>query len=174
VNCTVSDDRSLNASASTSVVVTIPKKQTPQPAIFGTIEFVHDAKRPTRVDNAAKAVLDRYADALAAAPDTKGAVIGFASAAESKDNSAPSFADERAVNTKDYLEKEKGVDPARVELRSGSGSGQKAELWIVPPGATIATEGNTAVDENKVKAVPRLPLKPKSPKKAQKVPHKHR
>jgi outer membrane protein OmpA-like peptidoglycan-associated protein len=174
VNCTVSDDRSLSASASTSIVVTIPKKETPQPSKFGSIEFAHDAKRPTRVDNEAKAELDRFADALAAAPDTKGAVIGFASAAESTDNKAPSLADERAVNTKDYLQKEKGVDPARIELRSGSGDEQKAELWIVPPGATIATEGNTVVDENKVKAVPRVPLKPKPHKKAQQAHHKHR
>ncbi len=159
VHCTTTDDRNLAASASTSVKVNVPPPP-PSAKDFGLIEFKHDLKRPTRVDNEAKGELDRFADALAAAPDAKGVVVGYATAAEntSKKGSkkVPEFAAERAVNTKDYLTKEKGVDASRIEPRSGTGEDQKTELWIVPAGATFPATGTTVVDETKVKAIPRV------------------
>ena len=162
VNCTVSDDRNLTASASTSVKVNVPV--VPKATKFGSIEFVRDTKRPTRVDNEAKGELDRYADALAAAPDSKGVVVGYATAKEDVvkkgSKQAPDFAAKRAVNTKEYVTKEKGIDPARIEPRSGQG-GQTTDLWIVPAGATFPEAGTTVVDEAKVKAVPRVALKTK-------------
>jgi len=172
VNCTVSDDRNLTASSSASVEVSVPAGAAAvQPSKFGVIEFKHDVKRPTRVDNEAKGELDRYADALAAAPDVKGVVVGYAAATEDKDST--SFASQRAVNTKDYLTKEKGLDPARIEPRTGSGGDQKVELWIIPAGASLAAEGTTVVDESKVKAVPRAALKTKKThRKAHKKAHK--
>ncbi len=165
VNCTVSDDRNLTASASVSVQVTA--RVAPPPAAqtvakkYGTIDFQRDARRPTRVDNEAKGELDRYADALAAAPDAKGVVVGYASAKEAKTaQGSKNFAAQRAVNTKDYVTKEKGIDPARVEARSG-GEGQKVELWIIPAGASFPQADSTVVDEVKVKAVPRVARKRK-------------
>ncbi len=159
VNCTVSDDRNLTASGSTSVAVrAVPPPPVPQATKFGSVEFTHDVKRPTRVDNEAKGELDRYADALAAAPDSKGVVVGYATAEEDmakKGKPAPDFAAKRAVNTKEYVTTEKGIDPARIEPRSGQGS-QTADLWIVPPGATFPEAGTSPVDESKVKAVPRV------------------
>ena len=144
VNCTVSDDRNLTTSASTSVTVSAPLPP-PAPAAkdFGSIEFKRDVKRPTRVDNEAKGELDRYADALAADPDSKGVVVGYATTGEAapKKGKSPDFAALRAVNTKDYVAKEKGIDPARIEARTGSGDDQKAELWIVPAGANFQAEG---------------------------------
>ncbi len=164
VNCTVSDDRNLTASASTEVKVS-PKvvAMAPMAKQYGTIEFVRDRKRPTRVDNEAKGELDRYADALAAAPDAKGVLVGDATAKEafalSGGTALVDFAAQRSVNTKDYLTKEKGIDPARVEPRIGSAEGQKVELWIVPAGASFPETGTTVVDQAKVKPVPRIPLK---------------
>jgi outer membrane protein OmpA-like peptidoglycan-associated protein len=159
VNCTVSDDRNLTATANTSVQVTLP----PPPPVakdFGQIKFEHDVKRPTRVDNEAKGELDRYADALAASPDAKGVVVGYATPAENTpkkgSKKAPEFAAERAVNTKDYLTKEKGIDPTRIEPRIGNGDDQKTELWIVPAGASFPAAGTEKVDEAKVKAIPRV------------------
>lgn len=172
VKCTVSDDRGLSATASASVEVTVPKSKALEPAKFGTIAFLHDVKRPTRVDNEAKGELDRFADALAATPDAKAVVLGYSSAAESKDNKSLDFAAQRAVNTKDYLQEDKGIDPVRIEPRVGSGDGQKVELWLVPAGANFTSEGNTVVDEKKVTAVPRKALKPKSHKRSKK--HKHK
>ena len=164
VNCTVSDDRNLTATASTAVTVSAPPPPPPPPTAkdFGSIEFKRDMKRPTRVDNEAKGELDRYADALAAAPDAKGVVVGYATAGEDTpkkgSKKSPDFAARRAVNTKDYVTKEKGIDPARIEPRTGTGDDQKTELWIVPAGATFPAEGTTVVDEAKVKPVPRAAL----------------
>ncbi len=158
VDCTVSDDRNLTASARTEVKVKAKVASVAATAKqYGTIEFQRDSKRPTRVDNEAKGELDRYADALAAAPEVKGVLVGSATAKEALASS--DFAAQRAVNTKDYLTKEKGIDPARIEPRIGGGEGQKVELWIVPGGATFQGTGTTVVDEAKVKAVPRIPLK---------------
>lgn len=172
VSCTATDDRGLSASAKATVNVTPPKSKTLEAAKFGTIRFMHDAKRPTRVDNEAKGELDRFADALAATPDAKGVLVGYASTSESKDAKSANFAAERAVNAKDYLKHEKGVDPARVEPRTSSGEDQKVELWLVPAGAGLATEGTTVVDESKVTAVPRVPLKPKAHLRAKHKKHK--
>ncbi|PSH03760.1 MAG: hypothetical protein CXZ00_10430 [Acidobacteria bacterium] len=162
VNCTVSDDRQLTASASTRVSCVAPPPPPPAPTAskFGAIEFKHDVKRPTRVDNEAKGELDRYADALAAAPDAKGVVVGQATAAEKTPKKGskrtPDFPAERAVNTKDYLTKEKGVDASRVEPRTGTDDDQRTDLWVVPAGANFPAEGTQAVNEAKVKAVPRV------------------
>ncbi|SRR6266568_318333 len=162
VKCTVSDDRNLSASATASVEVNAPASRT-QVSKFGTIEFKHDPKRPTRVDNEAKGELDRYADALAASPEVKGVAVGYAAAPEDKDKAA-----QRAVNAKNYLQKDKGTDPARIEPRTGVDNAQKVDLWIVPAGANFAAEGTSVVDESKVRAVPRVPLKPRTHKKLQK------
>jgi outer membrane protein OmpA-like peptidoglycan-associated protein len=159
VNCTCTDDRGLSASAGTSVRVNVKAPEVkaappaPEPTKWGNIEFTRDKKRPTRVDNEAKATLDRYADALAAAPDAKGVVVGFALSSEPN-----GYAAQRAVNSKEYLTKEKGIDPARIEARTGDGNDQRVDLWIVPAGATFPSEGTAAVDEGAVKAVPRVPL----------------
>lgn len=170
VNCTVSDDRNLTSAAGVSVNIKTPAPPAAAPALtakeYGTIDFQRDSKRPTRVDNEAKGELDRYADALAAAPDANGVLVGYATAqdAQTSKNSTKvsDFAAQRAVNTKDYVTNEKGIDPSRIEPRTGSGNGQKVELWIVPAGVTFSQAGTTVVDQSKVKAVPRVARKRKS------------
>ena len=187
VTCKVTDDRRLVASASTSVEIAIPAVAPPppaqaaapaaaavQPSRFGAIEFKRDTKRPTRVDNEAKGELDRYADALAATPDVKGALVGFAAPTDARDRAKRrAIAGQRAVNTKDYLSKEKGVDAKRIQPRTGSGNGQKVELWLLPPGSVFTAKGSAVVDETIVKAVPRVALKARKPRgKPNKKVHK--
>jgi hypothetical protein len=159
VDCTVSDDRERTASARASVKVIPGAKK------FGSIEFRRDAKRPTRVDNMAKAELDRYADALAASPDARGVVVGYATAQENAarkaHKQAPDFAAQRAVNTKDYLSKDKGIDPARIQPRAGNG-GKTVKLWVVPADGAFSKTRTKDVDESKVKAIPRVALKKKA------------
>ena len=63
VNCTVTDDRNLSASASTQVSCTAPaavkaEVPVPQASKFATTECTRDLKRPTRVCNDAKAELE--------------------------------------------------------------------------------------------------------------------
>jgi len=159
VNCTVTDDRHLKAMAGTDVQVQAPAPPPPPeiaPAAapeankFGEIEFKNDQTRPTRVDNEAKGELDRYADALANAPDATGVVVGYQLGSEPR-----GYAAQRAVNTKDYLTREKGVDPSRIEVRTGSGDDQRTDLWVVPAGASFSEEGTETVNEGSVKAIPR-------------------
>lgn len=160
VDCSVTDARNLSASASTSVVcsVVVPKVAT----LFGHIDFKNCDQPPTRVDNAAKDELGRYAEALLAEPDAKGVVVGYATTEENtarKGKKTPEFAAERAVNTKEYLAVEPvnptKVDADRISPSTGTGDDQRVDLWIVPAGASFPTAGTTAVDESRVKAVPR-------------------
>jgi len=140
IDCTVQDDRALSGFATTAVTVTLPP---PPPAArkYGAgLDFSADKNRPSRIDNAAKAMLDRYADALAAYPDAMAVVVGYDCAAErvsKKQRKAlpPQVAALRAVNTKAYLVAEKGIDSSRIEVRTGIEDAQKVILWIVPVGA---------------------------------------
>jgi hypothetical protein len=64
------------------------------------------------------------------------------------------------VNSKAYLsggEAKQGIDPTRIETRTGNGGSKTAEYWIVPAGVTFSGEGTETVNESKVKAVPDHP-----------------
>jgi outer membrane protein OmpA-like peptidoglycan-associated protein len=138
----------------------------PTPSKFGFIEFARDLKRPARVDNEAKGELDRFAEALAAVPDATGVLVGYA---KSKDGRVHKrvlgLAGARAVNTKVYLTKEKGIDPGRIQPRAGSAEDDNFELWIVPAAANFVPEGTRLVDESTVR-----PLRPLH-KKHKRKPH---
>jgi hypothetical protein len=155
IDCTVQDDRALSGFAATAVTITLPPPP-PSPAArkYGDgLDFSIDKKRPTRVDNAAKGMLDRYADALAADPDATAVVVGYDNAAErisKKRRKAlpPQVAALRAVNTKAYLVEDKGIDAGRIEIRTGTEDVQKVILWIVPAGATLDMSNTVSIDES--------------------------
>ncbi|HEY5161596.1 MAG TPA: hypothetical protein VII81_01175, partial [Terriglobales bacterium] len=148
INCMVVDDRGLSANAMTSVNVEVPVAA-PQASKCGTIEFSRDTRRPWRVDNEAKAILDDCALRLQREPDSKAVVVGNFGADE---KNGELLAQRRAVNTKAYLTVEKGIDPARIELRTGNAGTQTADIWIVPAGATFDQAGTQTFDETTVKA----------------------
>jgi hypothetical protein len=87
--------------------------------------------------------------------------VGDSTAAEKtpKKGRKSDLAAERAVNTKDYLVTEKGIDASRVSVAIGTTDGQKVENYLVPSGATFAVDvpGTTAVDESVVKPHVRKP-----------------
>jgi outer membrane protein OmpA-like peptidoglycan-associated protein len=122
IDCTVQDDRALSGFATTAVTVTLPP---PPPATrkYGNgLDFSTDKKLPSRIDNAAKAMLDRYADALAADPDATAVVVGYDNAAERASNRhrkalPPQVAALRAVNIRAYLVEDK--ESMRGALRFG-------------------------------------------------------
>ncbi len=174
ITCNVTDDRKLTAKA--SAVIQVSDKESPQEVAkatsshFGAVEFRHDAKRPTRVDNEAKGELDRFADALTATADAKGVLVGSASPAEENDaKRRTAMAAQRAINSKDYLTREKGIDPARIEVRTADAAGQTVDLWLIPAGAGFKAEGTAIVDESKIKAIPRKPLAPRALKPTEKT-----
>ena len=70
------------------------------------------------------------------------------------------FAAQRAVNAKDYLVTEQGIDASRISVATGTTDGQTVENYLVPAGATFANDvtGTTPVDETAVKPQERKPL----------------
>jgi outer membrane protein OmpA-like peptidoglycan-associated protein len=154
VTCNVVDDKGQTASATTTVTVNAPPPPpAPTTSALCSVSFERDVKRPARVDNEAKACLDDVALKLQSASDAKLAVVGDADSAEKK---GPELAAERAVNTKDYLVTEKGIDASRVSVYTGSDNGKTVTTTLIPSGATLSTSGLTPVDESaiKVKAKP--------------------
>ena len=175
ITCNVSDDKGQTATASTSVTITAPYvAPIPHTENLCSITFSNDAKRPGRVDNEAKACLDEVALALQKQSDAKAVVVGDSTAAEKtppkgkKHAKVEDLAAERAVNTKDYLVVEKGIDASRISVATGTADEQKTENYLVPSGATFANDvtGTTPVDETVVKPQVRKPLPVKAaPKK---------
>jgi hypothetical protein len=179
VTCNVADDKGHNTSATTSVTVIAPPPPPPPPAPVASslcpVSFERDAVRPTRVDNEAKACLDDVALGLQRSSDAKLALVGNEDAkeqaAEAKEAkrtaklkhhvAKPSDAAERAVNTKEYLVTDKGIDPSRILVYTGTDDGKTVTTTLIPAGAVNPVASDTLVDESAVKAVPRTaPAKP--------------
>ncbi len=154
VNASCSDTRGLSTPASTQVEVQVPPPPPPQASKLSECEFPNKVK-PWRVDNTCKAVLDDVALRLQRESDTRLVIVGNNDPSEKRKN----LAGERAVNSKAYLsggEAKQGIDPSRIETRTGNAGTKTAEFWVVPTGATYNGEG-TPVDEMKVKVVPDHP-----------------
>jgi len=159
VSATCTDSRGLKSPpASTQVMVENPPPPPPQASKLSQCDFPNPVK-PWRVDNTCKAALDDVAKNLQQNADSKLVIVGNAEPTETRKN----LAAERAVNSKAYLtggESKLGIDPSRIEVRTGSGGTKTAEYWTVPAGATFSGEGTKTVDETKVKAVPDHPAHP--------------
>jgi outer membrane protein OmpA-like peptidoglycan-associated protein len=151
ITCTTTDDRGLSASARTNVSVEAPPAPL-QASKCGSIEFTRDKQRPARVDNEAKATLDLCALRLQQESDASAVIVGNSDPSE---KNALNMAEQRAVNTKDYLVREKGIDPGRLRVRTGSGGTQTVDIWVVPVGVTFNVEGTRTFEEREGKAQPR-------------------
>jgi hypothetical protein len=180
ITCNVSDDKAQTATANTSVTIVAPYVP-PTPHTQALEVIVFDPKRPERVDNEAKAILDGIAMSMQQQPDAILVVVGEANAKEqdktakqqkaalkNKHVKVHDSAAQRAVNTKDYLVTEKGIDGSRIKVATGTADGQKAENYMVPSGATFSNDvtGTTPVDESAVKPETRKPLGEKKHKKS--------
>jgi hypothetical protein len=159
VTCNVVDDKAQTASATTSVTVNAPPPVVkPETKSLCSISFDRDAKRPTRVDNEAKACLDDITLSAQQDPTSKLAVVG-SGASDEKD--ATTRAAQRAVNEKDYLVTEKGVDASRISVYTGTAGTKSSATTLIPDGATFDTTGLTPVDESAVKPMSRTAPPPK-------------
>ena len=174
VTCTVADDKGHTASATTSVTIVAPPPP-PQPhtQTLCSLSFEKDKARPTRVDNEAKACLDEVALDLQNQSDAKAVLVGNSNAKEKattekqqayaakhKKAKVMDFAAQRAVNAKDYLVTEKGIDASRISVATGTDDSQKVEDYLVPSGANFGSDiqGTTSVDESTIKPEVRKPL----------------
>jgi outer membrane protein OmpA-like peptidoglycan-associated protein len=166
ITCNVADDKGHSASANTNLTILAPPPP-PQPhaQALCSITFEKDKARPTRVDNEAKACLDEVALDLQRQSDAKEVLVGHSNAKEKdkmekqqkyaarhKKAKVEDFAAQRAVNTKDYLVKEKGIDPSRISVATSAADGQMVEDYLVPAGANFNSDvqGTTPVDESTV------------------------
>jgi len=166
VSATCTDSRGLTGQASTQATVENPPPPPPKAAKLSQCDFPNE-KKPWRVDNTCKAILDDVAKNLQQNPDSKLVIVGNAEPTEKRKN----LAGERAVDSKFYLtegEAQQHIDASRIEVRTGSGGTKTAEYWIVPSGATFDSTGTETVDESKVKAIPDHP-KPAARKAARKA-----
>jgi len=172
VTCTTTDDKGQTATATAPVTIEAPYVAPPpvQSALC-SITFDKDKKRPARVDNEAKACLDDIALTLQKQTDATAAIVGSATPDEKmppkhlKKGATPEdLAAQRAVNTKDYLVTEKGIDASRITVYTGTGDDKKVEDYLVPAGATFSVTGATPVSGD-VKPQARKPLAEKHPKK---------
>jgi hypothetical protein len=164
VTANVVDDKGQTASCTTTVTVNAPPPPpAPTTSALCSVSFERDAKRPTRVDNEAKACLDDIALKLQSDSAAKLAVVGNATTDETtatgkkKKAVGTTYAAERAVNTKDYLVTEKGIDASRIAVYTGSDNSKTVTTTEIPSGATLDTSGLTPVDESAVQAKPRTP-----------------
>jgi hypothetical protein len=165
ITCNVSDDKGQTATAPTSVIISAPyMAPVAHSEALCSITFDNDKNRPARVDNEAKACLDEVALALQKQSDAKAVVVGNATGAEMpmkkghKHAMAENLAAQRAVNTKNYLVTEKGIDAARISVATGTADGNKVEDYLVPSGANFTADvtGTTPVDETMVKPQMRM------------------
>jgi outer membrane protein OmpA-like peptidoglycan-associated protein/opacity protein-like surface antigen len=136
---TCTDSRGLSSRATASVNVEVP----PAPPQASKLNEINFARNSARVDNTAKAILDDVALRLQREADARAVIVGFADPQELKPTT---LAAQRAANAKEYLTKEKGIDPGRIETRTGSGGGMKADIWIVPAGASFNEPGTEVVN----------------------------
>ncbi len=150
VTCNVQDNKGQTASSTTTVDIQAPPPPpTPHTEKLCTITFNRDKYRPTRVDNVAKACLDDVALNAQRQPDATLVLVG---------NSAPGERDaafksaERAVNAKQYLVKDKGIDASRIQVRTGNSGAKEVEDYLVPAGANFENDipGTEPVNESEL------------------------
>ncbi len=177
ITCNVSDNKGHTARANTTVTVLAPPPPPPPPhtQALCSISFTTDKRRPTRVDNQAKACLDQVALELKQQADATAVLVGEQTPAEAtitqKQEARAAkyprrrfkvtyYAAQRAVNAKDYLVTQQGIDSSRISVATSPMEGQEVQDYLVPSGANFSNDvpGTTPVNENEVKPIPRVPL----------------
>jgi outer membrane protein OmpA-like peptidoglycan-associated protein len=173
ITCNVADDKNHTANADTNVTIVTPPPPIPHVQELCSVSFTRDTKRPTRVDNEAKACLDQIALDLKQSPDARAVIVADSNskekritakqekvAATRKHSKVEYFDRRRAVNVKDYLVKDQGIDASLISVAAGTGDDQNVQNYLVPAGATFANDvqGTTAVDETTVKPEGNKPL----------------
>ncbi len=165
---TVTDSRGLSTTCNATVNVQAP----PPPVVVNEVSEVGeckfmDPKRPWRVDNTCKAILDDVAMRIQREPNGKFIIVGYTDEEESI--KVTQLGAQRSVNMKYYLVNGEGgsqIDASRVEVRtSGTVKEKGAKVYFVPSGATFSEE-SVVVDETKVKGQSRNTSAPKKAKKA--------
>ena len=146
ITCNAVDDQGQSAKWTTNITLEKPAlPSVPETQSLCTISFARDRRRPVRVDNESKACLDDIALTLTKQNSAKLVIIGNASADEK-----PEAAAQRALNERQYLIEEKGLDRGRIEVRVGDTSGRTVRNILVPTGATFNDSNSQTFDETTI------------------------
>ena len=146
VTCNAVDDLGQTATATTQVALSAPiVPVVPQTQPLCSLSFTRDRHRPVRVDNEAKGCLDDIALTLKQQAAARLVIVGNRAQSEKPEAGA-----ERALNARQYLVDEKGIDSSRIELRIGQPSGKTVTNTLVPPGATFNDPNTSSFDEKKI------------------------
>jgi len=170
VTVTATDSRGLTGTCTVQVAV-IAEIKCVNIEDWGDCTFEKDPKRPWRVDNDCKDVLDKLALRLQQNPNGKLSVVGYTD--EKEVVSEQTIGAQRSVNVKYYMVQDElgpKVDGSRIEPRQGGTKGKATHFYFVPEGGLCqgqVVEG-TPVDENVVKGQSRTaaPAKKKARKAA--------
>jgi hypothetical protein len=162
---TVVDSRGLSTTCSATVNVLALPVVVKEVKEVGECQF-NMSKKPGRVDNECKAVLDSVALQIQREPNNTLVVVGYVDDQETV--TMKQLAGQRAVNVKYYLTQGEGgaaVDPSLVKARAGNVKSKSVKIYMVPGGAAF-TEDSVEVDETQVKGQPRNAPAPKKSRKA--------
>ena len=150
VTCTASDNRGHATSAITTVSVILPAAP-PAPTAQGLCSISLDR---TETWSRGKEIpcLDDVALNAQRSPDAALVIVGSSP-------SSQTVAAQRAVNAKAYLVREKGIDPSRISVRTGSAGVDSIATSLVPAGAAFdnASPGTTPVNEAAITPQPTNP-----------------
>jgi len=162
---TVTDSRGLTATCTANVNILSPPEVVNEVTEVGECKFM-DEKRPARVDNTCKAVLDDVALKIQHEPNGKFVIVGFSEDEETI--KVKQVGAQRSVNVKYYLVNGEGgnqIDATRLDVRTTGTVKQKgAKIYFVPAGATF-TQESEVVDETQVQGQSRTAPAPKKKSK---------
>jgi outer membrane protein OmpA-like peptidoglycan-associated protein len=152
VNGTAADARA-NLSATCSAQVNVPAVQ--KCAViedWGECTFEKNPKKPWRVDNDCKDVLDKVSLRLQQMPNGKLNVVGYTDQEESIHEQA--LGSQRSVNVKYYLTTDgpTKLDAQRIQPRAAANKGKATHFYFVPEGNLCGgqLEEGEVVDEGQV------------------------
>jgi hypothetical protein len=171
VTGTATDDHNLSTSCTASITVPAVQKIA-EVEDWGECTFEKNPKKPWRVDNDCKDVLDKLALRVQQMPNGKVAIVGYKDQEEVVN--ADHIGAQRAVNVKYYMTTDElgpKVDATRLEPREGGTKTKSAHFYYVPQGATFTQEESVVVDESAVQGQSRAAAAPaKKGKKAATAP----
>jgi len=167
VTVTATDSRGLSGTCTTQVGV-IAEIKCVNIEDWGECTFEKNPKKPWRVDNDCKDVLDKLSLRLQQMPNGRLNIVGYTN--EEEVVKEQTLGAQRAVNVKYYLTTDgpNPVDASRITPRQGGTKGQATHFYFVPEGKLCAgqEEEGTVVDESQVKPQSRNAPAPKKHKKA--------
>ena len=161
---TATDDRSLSASCDVHVSVPKPTPPCVQILDWGECTFEKDPRRPARVDNTCKDILDGLILKIQGAQNGRLVVVGYVDQSETK---STGLAAQRAANVVYYLTNDSSptVDASRMEAHQGGVRSRSTHFYFVPEGKLCEGQVDlgTEIDTSKVKGQTRkAPAKKKA------------